>query len=416
MTYLGVVEEAYKGLYRFDTITIRDSIGNTLEGCRFYNASEKKKALEEMGLESKDIQDGGVLIKAVRKDARFIPEDAPYLVIKSGVYMGVYFFFSKETRDTIAKAFGGLSVIPDSRTTAIKAYAAPRIQIKDGGILMSGECREWRKTHHHLTVGRVNYAYDESVLKAEEERKAEEVRKEEEARKVEEARKEEEARKVEDTVKAEMEHNAEDARKEVHEEICENEVDEAEEVVEVSEETNVSDERYNADDLDDTQKYGVVKEIIDSLASENDILCISMSNGSDYFVTTQGLFYVPEDFDFNTVMNVDDDGNKSVDSEKISVQVESGILTAIGLTTVEYKGNFLILNNADDEYSPNPKTNDENHTYFEHGIKRIVLNISQIVSIKAVEDFEGMVWKKISENTSNCKEVSEFIHEYYTVW
>ena len=413
MAYLGITDGDYKGLYYFDSLSVRDKVGENFDKPKFYTNGQKAKALKEFNIDEDSIIDGGDIVRRLRKAGKYIPTNAAFLAITGSPYQGVYFFNSEKMRDMAAGFFGGLAVIAESQENAIKACKLPRIHIQDGGILLSNECRAWRRGHHHLIGGKPKYAYDEKpTLNVVETPKVEK-----------EAPNEvEESKKVErpiinavDTTEVEKETPNgvnENKKAETHIEDTVEGSDSEGSNFEKSEVENVNDSS-DIQNLEDSDKNLVVREIISQLSENTDIIEITMSNGLSYFLTVNELFYAPPEEDFSKAIVKNELGEESVDGEKISDMIDDGIITAICKSEVEYKGNFIILNKVDDTYSPNPLMSDSGHTYFVHGVNKVVINISQIVSIMPVNDFNDMTWKQIS--SENFAIISDFMYENYTV-
>lgn len=147
MAYLGIKEtENVKdnGLYYFDVVSVRNEIASHFTNPLLYVDREKEKALNELGLEEKDIQDGIVLIRKYRYG--FKEEPKCYLGIRGTPFDGVYEFEHMSARDKIAKKF--VDTFKSTDLDAIlKEFKIDKSEVKNGGFLYGKEVNDYIKAH-----------------------------------------------------------------------------------------------------------------------------------------------------------------------------------------------------------------------------------------------------------------------------
>ena len=90
MSYLGIKEGDVKGLYSFNSISVRDEIAQKVSNPVFYFDREKEKALKDFNITESEIKDAKILIDMFRN----MDEEA-YLAIEGTPYDGVYLFKRK---------------------------------------------------------------------------------------------------------------------------------------------------------------------------------------------------------------------------------------------------------------------------------------------------------------------------------
>ena len=140
MAYLGIKNDEMKGLYYFETISVRDEIAKHFTNPSYFFDGEKEKALKEFGLTDSEIQDGIVLIRKFRNKAKESEES--YIGIKGTPYDGVYFFKTRRVRDKVAKQFDSPYLSID-KEGILKEFNIHESEIKDGGFLLSNEVRAY---------------------------------------------------------------------------------------------------------------------------------------------------------------------------------------------------------------------------------------------------------------------------------
>ena len=139
MSYLGIKEGDIKGLYNFNSISVRDEIAQKVSNPVFYFDREKEKALKDFNITESEIKDAKILIDMFRN----MDEEA-YLAIEGTPYDGVYLFKRKHIRDREAKKFDNVFMTMD-KTEILSKYNLGESEIRDGGFLMSVEVQNWIK-------------------------------------------------------------------------------------------------------------------------------------------------------------------------------------------------------------------------------------------------------------------------------
>lgn len=140
MAYLGIKENELKGLYYFSSLAMGESIGAQIENSLFYLEGEKKKAMKEFNISEDDIKDGRILMDKFRNTVN----EMAYIGITGTPFDGVYSFKRRAVRDREAKNFPNAFLSMDKAEMLAK-YNIGESEIKDGGILMSGEVKDYLK-------------------------------------------------------------------------------------------------------------------------------------------------------------------------------------------------------------------------------------------------------------------------------
>lgn len=140
MAYLGIKENELKGLYYFSSLAMGESIAAQIEHSLFYLEGEKKKALKEFGITEDEIKDGRILMDKFRNTVN----EMAYMGIQGTPFDGVYSFKRRAVRDREAKNFPDAFLSMD-KAEMLEKYNIGESEIKDGGILMSGEVKDYLK-------------------------------------------------------------------------------------------------------------------------------------------------------------------------------------------------------------------------------------------------------------------------------
>lgn len=140
MAYLGIKENELKGLYYFSSLAMGESIAKQIDNSLFYLEGEKKKAMKEFGVSEEEIKDGRLLMDKFRNTVN----EMAYIGIQGTPFDGVYSFKRRAVRDREAKNFPGAFMSMDKAEMLAK-FNIGESEIKDGGILMSGEVKDYLK-------------------------------------------------------------------------------------------------------------------------------------------------------------------------------------------------------------------------------------------------------------------------------
>lgn len=140
MAYLGIKENELKGLYYFSSLAMGESIAAQIENSLFYLEGEKKKAMKEFNVVEDEIKDGRILMDKFRNTVN----EMAYIAIQGTPFDGVYSFKRRAVRDREAKNFPDAFLSMDKAEMLTK-YNISESEIRDGGILMSGEVKNYLK-------------------------------------------------------------------------------------------------------------------------------------------------------------------------------------------------------------------------------------------------------------------------------
>ena len=403
MSYLGVVDGDKKGLYYFETFSMRDAIADFLGNCKVYDNSQKKTALAELGLMSTDIQDGSVLIDLFKHDSKFIPPNSVYVYISGTPYKGAYYFVNKNVRDDIAFAFGRFAAYTNDKDS-FKKYIPKSMEIENGGVLLRPEAKRWRDKHYNEMSGS---SVDIDAYFTEMEEKAEE-RRLEKKRKAEEKKLRAENGDFDDVVEEVIE---------AKEPVSEAEVEKEIEVVET--ENSGNEDRPNTVIFKAQEKEinalttDNVRVIFDVFKNTSEIVAIKMADGETYHVTFKNLYYASPETKLEEAI-ISDGYDNVIDAEKIAEWIEKGNITGVTKSKITFKEGFIILSNCDDKGTPTAyKWEDEDYVYFAHDVEKIALNINQIISIIPEKTYPNMRYTKVS--AEEYPELNKYLYDNYLI-
>ena len=339
MPYLGVTDGDNKGVYMFESISVAKGIAKNLE-VKFYRNNQIQNALSDFNISEDEIKDGRILIQRVNEKNNKLIQGNSLLVITQTPYRGIYLYKSKAARKRVASHFGKTAVLVDSKEDALIVYSEVNYEYHDGGILFSPECREWRDKNSDAVSGNyfhyTNKQLVECVSSKKEKPKNEDI----------------------EVVKAE-----------------------------------VKEAKNKESNKSSNFTKNALFELIKKYGEDYDLVRFNMSDGNSYFATLNDMYLVAPSFDMKNLLK----GSKKDVADKISKWIKSGQISALSTTKMNFIENFILLIDADDLYSPNPRTNEKDITYFEHGISQILLNVSQIDSIYPTNDYNDMTWVNVSK-------------------
>ena len=334
MAYLGIKENELKGLYYFSSLAMGESIGAQIENSLFYLEGEKKKAMKEFNVTEDDIKDGRILMDKFRNTVN----EMAYIAIQGTPFDGVYSFKRRAVRDREAKNFPDAFLSMDKAEMLAK-YNISESEIRDGGILMSGEVKNYLKKRKNSMPTKSTQPAQVNVIK-------------------------------EDT-------KSESKNETVLVKVSENEV-------KANPKTSVSDSN-------------LLRNMIDVVAGKNDVVEIVMSTGEKFRIALRRFFYAEPSCSFANCAYTDGSGNVQVKEKAVDALLDAGEIAMVEPTKVKYKEGFVILRNCDDAYSPDVRHDKMGKLYIEHSIPEIILNVSQVVSVVGYDHYTEINLNKITE-------------------
>lgn len=354
MAYLGVKgHENLDGLYYFSSISMGESIAAQIDGSEFYPEKLKKKAFLDFNCTQETLKDGRILMDKFKN----ITNDLAYLCITGTPFDGVYMFKHTSIRNRIAKDFDNAFLTMD-KAEALSKFNVGESEIQDGGFLLSYKVQEWIKSN----------------------------------KKVKEKRQKQK----------EKQNSAKNA-------LHENENKEVVESSVVSVSSDIDKENVSRVDSGEAVKMPILdsqlfRAMVESVASKgnnetkkNDVVEITMSTGDKYRIALRQFFYMDSHCDFSNSAYTDGTGNVILKEKVIDNLLDCGEITVVEPTKIKYKDGFVILLNCDDVYSPDIVTEKTGKTKIVHSISRIVLNVSQIVSVMGYEYYSEINLIKLTE-------------------
>ena len=267
-----------------------------------------------------------------------------YIAIEGTPFDGVYCFKRRNVRDREAKNFPDAFLSMDKAEMLAK-YNISESEIRDGGYLMSGEVKNYLKKKK--TVSSKN-----TVVK---EVKSEPVKTE---------------KPVSDVTSMEIQQDKD-----------------------VVKAVPISDSN-------------ILRNMIDVVAGDSDVVEIMMSTGEKYRVALRKFFYAEPSCTFENCAYTDGEGNVAIKQKAVDAIIDSGAVTMVEPSKIKYGNGFVTIRNCDDEYSPDILHDKMGKTIIKHSIDRIVLNVSQVVSVKGFEHYTEINMNKITP------EKNMLIHTY----
>lgn len=156
-----------------------------------------------------------------------------------------------------------------------------------------------------------------------------------------------------------------------------------------------------------TSDKNILRNMINVVAQDNDIVEITMYNGEVYRVALRAIFYTAnDDVNFANTAVSDGAGNPIIKEKMIDTLVEKKDIIVLPASKIKYCDGFAILRNCDDPYSPTVIRNDDKtHSIFHH-IPEIVINTSLVTSVKGYNTYEEITLTKIT------KEKQKLVYDY----
>jgi hypothetical protein len=150
----------------------------------------------------------------------------------------------------------------------------------------------------------------------------------------------------------------------------------------------------------------VLRNMIDVVAGDSDVVEIQMSTGDKYRVALRKFFYAEPSCTFENCAYTDGEGNVAIKQKAVDAIIDSGAVTMVEPSKIKYGNGFVTIRNCDDEYSPDILHDKMGKTIISHSIDRVVLNVSQVVSVKGFEHYTEINMNKITP------EKNMLIHTY----
>ena len=189
------------------------------------------------------------------------------------------------------------------------------------------------------------------------------------------------------------------------------------EKVEKKTETNVTpdiiveDKEVKVNPKTSVSNANLLRNMIDAVAGDCDVVEIKMSNGEKYRVALRTFFYAEPDCNFENCAYVDTTGNIAIKEKAIEAIIDSGVIAKVEPSKIKYGDGFVTIRNCDDEYSPDISHDKMGRVVINHYIDKIVLNVSQVVSVKGFEHYTEINMNKITPD--KYKLVHTYLMEKY---
>lgn len=344
MGYLGINKNGEdKGLYYFTSLRMRDEIGAKYPDAQYYLDSAKERAMRDFGVTEDEIKDGRDLINLYYKDVMILY----YLGVTSGKYAGVYFFKTESVRDKVSRDFAD-SIISNNRDEVIEKMGTTVDDIKDGGILMSKEARDYLRTNGSKNQ---NDSQTSSVNKANS--------------------------------------KGNDEKKEV----------------------KVENSFENKVDKNNNFLRAAINRLMGN-PSNNDVVEVRMVDGTIYVLTLRHVFYMLKDVSLENCAYIDEQGTPRVKPEAVEKLISKGDIFVSTPSKITYgENNLVVVNDFDDEYSPNILTTKEGNFNIEHMFSKMVINAGQIVSVSMREGYRDLDFVHITSDKYRL--VYDYLKEKY---
>jgi hypothetical protein len=290
------------------------------------------------------------LAEADIKDGRILMDkfrntenEMAYIAIEDTPFAGVYCFKRRAVRDREAKNFPNAYLSMDKAEMLAK-YNISESEIRDGGYLMSGEVKNYLKKKKANPPKTSNPVTKEI--------------------------KTENTKDVSDTSSVVIQKEKESVKA-----------------------VSISDSN-------------VLRNMIDVVAGDSDVVEIQMSTGDKYRVALRKFFYAEPSCTFENCAYTDGEGNVAIKQKAVDAIIDSGAVTMVEPSKIKYGNGFVTIRNCDDEYSPDILHDKMGKTIISHSIDRVVLNVSQVVSVKGFEHYTEINMNKITP------EKNMLIHTY----
>lgn len=350
MGYLGINKDSEdKGLYYFTSLRMRDEIGAKYSDAHYYLDSAKERAMKEFGVTEDEIKDGRDLINMYYKDVMILY----YLGIPSGNYKGVYFFKTESVRDRVSHDFAD-SIVSNSKDEILEKMNVTVDDIKDGGILMSKEVREYIKTLNPKGSKKSKVVTSEKAIKGD----------------------------------SQKDDTASDKG-----------------VIKVENSTESAVDKNN-------NFLRVAINRLMGTPSNNNVAELRMVDGTIYVLTLRPVFYMLKDVSLENCAYIDDTGTPCVKPEAVEKLIAKGDIFVGTASKVTYgENNLVVVNDFDDEYSPNILTTKEGNFLIEHMYSKMVINAGQIVSVCMREGYRDLDFVHITADKYRL--VYDYLKEKY---
>ncbi len=378
MAYLGIREkdENENGVYYFSSLGMRDDVGEKFERASYYYDKEKELALKDFCITENEIRDGFELIRKYihNNDKRHTKDSKYYLGLVGTPFDGVYVFNYKTPRDNMAEKFDN-TYISDDKKDVMEHFDIVEADIKDASLLFEDRVHNYlRKRTKKVVESPKVKATEIAVTPVTPATSITPVADKVETKKSEPIKAE--------VVKAE----AVKTNKEV-------------EVNEITE--NVKKKKGN-----------LIKQMIDEVKKENDIVELIFSNGYLYRLALRDTFYVRNGVSFQNCAKTID-GEVTINSAAIDKLIDNGDIIHIKRTAISHSEDFTVCVDCDDNYSPNVDTDECGRFNITHYIPKIVFNADEVVSVKGLSVYPEIAIDFVKIVNSSQKLVYDYLRKKY---
>lgn len=173
------------------------------------------------------------------------------------------------------------------------------------------------------------------------------------------------------------------------------------------EKVDVSRVAANSENIENSAKVELeqtevdkVKSLFKILSEKGDVFKITMSNGDVVKIAYRPVFYRAKHVDLTNTAFISNGDKAVLREDAINTMIENKDIIIINRSHLQYCGDFLIVMQADDEYSPDIKEVD-GKVSFNHSIESICLNVNQIASIQPMNGYSDIHFSRITKESNS---------------
>lgn len=129
-------------------------------------------------------------------------------------------------------------------------------------------------------------------------------------------------------------------------------------------------------------------KIYNKMREQGNTLRVTLVNGDVYVLSMKSYFIKMTNKTVGNLL-ISSGGDISVNELAIDNAIKNHAIVCLPKTRVDFVGNYMMLANCDDQYSPNHRgtKDDENFEHYVHQYNKVAIDMNSIASIAVVDDF-----------------------------